>query len=209
MNKININLIIIMIIIAILIIIVLFFLFYNKNMANSVNNFIKEAPRKRYIDVVKEFGEPDYIVNKPGGIAIWNKRNFFEQIVLKDESIEHLVPKPHCDFLYASIRVYIPENIIPLIIPLSKSIYYDKLKSELTARCHFMGADVATLYLAMMIINDPMNAEMYYKLYGPTIMNSADPIHYQELYRQLEMLTKQNQKMYQDNMPNENCKMNI
>ena len=30
-----------------------------------------------------------------------------------------------------------------------------KLKKELTARCHFMGANVATLYLALMMINNP------------------------------------------------------
>jgi hypothetical protein len=181
-------------------------LYYVYSKSNSgVNNFIHELPKKRYQDVVDEFGEPNVIQDEPNGFAIWNNKDYFTKIVLQDESIKHLKPKPHCDFLYATINVFIPDKNISKVLNLSQSVYYDNLKRELTARCHFMGANVATLYLAMMIINTPNKANSYHKSYGPTIMSTSNKRTYNLLYDNLKKLVKENQSKYSSKMAKKNC----
>lgn len=175
--------------------------------ANStgVSNFVHQLPKERYPDLIKEFGYPTYIVNRPNGVAIWKDKDFYTKIMLKDESIQHNKPKPHCDFLYSTINVYIPFSILMDVLRLSESIFYDQLKKELTARCHFMGANVATLYLAMMITNDPSNAQKYRSMYGDTIMSTMEPENYKKLERLLKTMVIDNQIKFRNEMPNKNC----
>lgn len=171
----------------------------------SVNNFRHIPPKNRFRDLVQEFGTPDVLLNRPNGMAIWYNKGIFNKIVLLDESIEHMEPEPHCDFLYASVKVYIPQDAICNVLGLSKSIYYDQLKQELTARCHFMGANVATLYLALLISQNPDNAEQYYEQYGSTIMSSMDKNRYNQLLNRLKQLVNQNNNQYVNEQPNTNC----
>jgi len=167
------------------------------NLSNkNVDEFENILPKERYKDVINEFGNPDILINQPGGMAIWKKKDFFEEIILKDESIPHQKPKPHCDFLYAKINVYIPSKYILKILSLSESITYDKLKKELTARCHFMGANIATLYLALAIAKDPNNFEFYKSQYGSIINKTTNKKLYRNIYDELRKLIKLNKKNY-------------
>lgn len=114
------------------------------------------TPAGRFPDVVEEFGNPSMLDKRPGGQAVWSKKDIpnhkpYDQIILIDEQIPHTKPAPHVDFLYASINFEVPENRIADVLELSESVYYDRLKKQLWARCHFMGANVATLYLAIKI----------------------------------------------------------
>jgi len=179
------------------------------NYNNPVSNFEHRLPKDRYPDVVNEFGKPTQIINQTGGLIKWSNKDYFEEIVLKDESIEHMKPAPHCDFLYATINVYIPEDIVPIVMSLSKSVYYDNLKKELTARCHFMGANVSTLLLAMNIANDSANVNMYKNKYKDTIMSTSNPTTYKELYDELGNIVISNQNKYKNNMPNKKCNINV
>lgn len=171
----------------------------------SVSRFVHLLPKERYDDLVKEFGEPSILVNEAGGLAIWYHPAFYTQIVLKDESIEHDKPKPHCDFLYATVNVVVPFELVPLLLQISDSINYDNLKKELTARCHFMGANVATLWLAMRTLQDPANAAEYRSSYGPTIMATMDPAVYRQMVQELAQMVQQNQQANANQMPNRNC----
>lgn len=184
------------------VVLVIIFLIGRKS---DISNFKHVLPKKRYLDIVKEFGRPDLLINKSGGLALWKNKDYFTKIILKDESIEHPKPKPHCDFLYATINVYIPQGALCEILGLSQSIYYDSLKRELTARCHFMGANVATLYLAMKMLVDPDNIETYKTQYGPTIMSTMKKENYTKMYSELKKMVDINKKMYKDKMPNRNC----
>ena len=173
----------------------------------DISNFKHRIVKRRYYDLVKEYNRPNVIFNKPGGVAVWVNTDVFKTLILRDESIEHNHPKPHCDFLYGSIKVHIPDDILIKVLMLSKSITYDRLKKELTARCHFTGAVAATLYLALNIVNDHHNHEKYYKLYGPTIMSTMDrTCNYLDLKKQLKNLIDENRKKYPFEI-NESCKM--
>jgi hypothetical protein len=140
-------------------------------------------PRERYADIVRDFGAPDHISDRPGGAAVWNEDRLMGQmgtvwtkIELVDESVYHPSPAPHCDFLYATIRYRVPEEMIAAVMSISESLIYDQLKRELTARCHFMGANVATLYLATHVASGTLDIKEIKKndLYGKAVRSTMD-----------------------------------
>lgn len=177
---------------------------FKKNPYN-VYKFKHKMPKKRYSDVVDEFGAPDFVQNKPGGVAIWKQPDFFERIMLLDESIKHKSPKPHCDFLYSTVKVHIPFDMLEDVLKLSKSVKYDQLKGELTVRCHTMKANIPTINLVMKIVNGEDNV---HDEYGPLIMKTMnDKKFYTDLYLKTKNLVKQNQIKYEDTFHTEDCTM--
>lgn len=172
---------------------------------NDVNNFSHNLPRRRFKDLVDEFGDPYFIVNKEGGMVLWRKPEFFQEIILRDESIEHTQPKSHCDYLYTTVKVYIHDYLIETIEKISDSISYDRLKKELTARCHFMGANVATLQLVMEVVSNPTLVDNLKKEYKNRIMSSMDKPHYIKMKKSLQIMVENNRATYYEMFPNENC----
>jgi hypothetical protein len=129
---------------------------HDNNIKWTSSNF-DLSPKARYPDVEQEFGKPDYIDVNSGGGAYWFKKTLkknghpYEKIYMLDEAIIHMHPAPHADFLYSSVRVNVPDEKISDVRALSDSVTYDPLKKEITARCHFMGANRATIYLAILL----------------------------------------------------------
>lgn len=112
------------------------------------------------------FGQPSAIEMRAGGLAIWNQEalsqhklfgnsNCFVEYVLKDESIAHAMPVPHYDNQSGSVYVDIPPQALDYVTSLSGSISYDPLKRLLSARCGDIAAVIATLYLAVRIVENP------------------------------------------------------
>ncbi len=135
-------------------------------------------PVTRLKDVINEFGQPDFLDPHPKGMAVWTEETLkqrgkiWQSILLIDEAWIHNSPEPHYDFLYTCYRHEVPKNKLCDVIGVSDSIIYDKLKHELTARCHFMGADIATLALAVKVSNGEMSLNEAKKNYGPYIMST-------------------------------------
>jgi hypothetical protein len=117
-----------------------------------------KGPKKRLRDIINEFGEPDFICKRPGGFARWTEKTLtlrgfpLYEIWMFDEEIVHSYPEPHKDFLYMGYRIDIPEDKLQMVLGISKSVWYDRLKGVLWARCHFSGATIATLNEAIKII---------------------------------------------------------
>lgn len=179
----------------------------SQNSVSSVDQFRYEQPKKEFVSLVSEFGKPDVVANKPYGVAMWKNKGFYDLIMILDESIQHNYPKPHCDFLYTIITVHIPNNLVCLVLNLSDSITYDKLKNQLTARCHFMGANVVTLLLALKIVADPDNFEAYKSKYNELIAVSTNKQDYLVLQDQLGALITENRNKYNQELAkvNLNC----
>lgn len=194
---------------AIIIVIIIALIFWYTQLRVSVDKFGNQLPKERFPDLMDEFGTPDMLFNMEGGFAVWKKRGIFEKIMLKDESIAHYTPKPHCDFLYSTIRVHIPDNALGKVLELSRSLYYDDLKQELTSRCHFMGATVATLYLAMHIIEDHSDHKRYKDMYNETITSSMKPDVYKQLLGGLKTKIDGNQMQYAEKLVKVSCPINL
>lgn len=150
----------------------------------------KSLPSERYPDLVAEFGKPDILSTKKGGLAIWYNKYPYTSIILTDEEIPHCCPKPHYDFLTSSVCVTITDpQKLKEVLSISKSIWYDQLKGELYARCHFMGANVATLVLAtrLLLTDEVYSHEQLQSLYKDLIMSTMDENStYDELTEELK-----------------------
>lgn len=132
-------------------------------------------PAERLKDLIKEFGEPDYIDKEKDGFAVWDKNTLekkghvWERVEIHDEQIPHGQPAGHVDFLYTWFKLDVPEDKITDVRALSDSITYDPLKKLIRARCHFMEANKATIYLAMLITKGVVSLEQAKKMYGKAI----------------------------------------
>lgn len=127
--------------------------------AKSSKQLGEYSPKDRMDDVVKEFGNPDTCDANAGGGATWYKYSLqkkgkpYEMIVMLDEAIPHYKPTPHADFLYTWVKMKIDKKSIrDQVLGLSDSVSYDQLKQVLQVRCHFMGANKATIVLAIKIV---------------------------------------------------------
>lgn len=161
--------------------------------ANSVH---ESNPVARFPDLVKQFGTPDILVRGKNGRAVWTKKNSrifpFSEVWLLDEQVAHNNPAPHNDFLYTTYPLRVDnKHKIRSILALSESVVYDSLKQEIRARCHFMGANVATIYLALQIARDKISGKEARRMYGPTIFSTIpghpkfQPGAYKKMYREL------------------------
>ena len=199
------------VIILLIVLLVIFFLTQTHIFEGMANNddivyFNNRLAAATYASVVYEFGPPTSKLDKPDGMVIWKYPAFFDEIVLRDEAIEHTKPEPHCDFLYLSIQVFVPDHLLPNIGKISDSLYYDKSKKTLTARCNNMQTNVALLFLAMKLVNNPEltdtivpNADKAIKksVYGSSV--------YEGMKNELEAMVRHNQEVFVSVMPNKKC----
>jgi hypothetical protein len=153
---------------------------------------------REYIKLVNELGPPSVKSTKANGIAIWIKEdlsrkifygssNCFDEIMLRDEAIEHHNPVPHFDCLYVSIKVPIPKNKLALIDSVSLATY-DRMKNYLTVRCSNIKSCILILYVITklilgeikekealnyhkMLVNDIQNPNLIIQIYGDLVNN--------------------------------------
>jgi hypothetical protein len=124
---------------------------------HPLGNWNNKKPVDYYITIVNSYGEPKILSNVPGGICIWTRDQLegspFEELILRDEEVEHCVPSNHSDFFYTYIKVYIPPEKIHDVMSISGSVNYDPLKKLLFARCGSIEANIATLYTVLMTMD--------------------------------------------------------
>jgi len=136
---------------------------------NKLNLEWKHGPPQASANILYDvLGKPNRMSPEAGGVVIWeNVDPFFRQanvfpgkslqvyskIMIKDEQIPHLVPGPHTDSMYAFMYMDIPSDKVNDVLSLTESIGYDTMKKEIYARCHFMAANIVSLYLAKQIAN--------------------------------------------------------
>jgi hypothetical protein len=157
------------------------------------------TPKEYYNHLVELIGKPSIISLKKGGLALWLKGdldkvkffgipNCFEEILLRDEAIQHRCPAKHDDFLYSYVYVDIGPDILPIIHSISGSVSYDPLKKLLAARCGSIEANIATLKLCTDILTDKLDTNEYYNiapLYGSLIKSTKDAAVAHDLYQSL------------------------
>lgn len=155
-----------------------------------------DEPIDRLNKTIKKYGEPSHYNYKQGGFAHWKGYKLsgtpYCSILIKDEEIYHSSPKPHCDFMYTSVLYDIPDEILPKVLSISKSVWYDRLKKKLTARCHMMKANIATIYLALLLSEGLVN-NVTQEDYGNAIMKGDEEMMYNKIN---EMVKLKNTKQY-------------
>jgi len=153
---------------------------YNRPTIQMKMEWKHKRPRAYYAECVRMFGKPDAESWKEGGFAIWYTRGLFTEHILRDEDVRHCVPRPHHDYFYSSIRFYVPDDKLCDVLKISGSLNYDGLKKLLTARCGAIGANYATLYLAMAVasgkltIKQVKSNDMYPRMINGDILSREE-----------------------------------
>ena len=136
-------------------------------------------------------GKPNSVDKEVGGSAIWRYvdpyfrsanvypvdtdeklTGVYSKLIVKDESIPHLVPVPHTDWFYAYMYIDIPSDKLDDVLALTESVGYDTMSREVYARCHFMPANLTSLFLIKQIVNGHKNvshAQQEYVVLIPTL----------------------------------------
>ena len=173
----------------------------------SVDNFSHAGPRREFTNLVAEFGNPDVLVNKPYGIAIWKNKGYYDIIKLLDETIQNNDPEPHCVFLITVVTAYIPRESFCKVLDMSDTLQYDRIKGELSVKTHNMRTNVATLYTAFRTIADPDNYAEYKSKFDEIVAAAAVNENYDYLQNELGNLIAENNRTYQNQLSqnNKNC----
>lgn len=161
-----------------------------------MNKWKHKLPREVYPLAVKSFGKPVFAANVPNGMAYWKKSGLFSEHLLRDEKVDHCVPAKHYDFFYSSVKFYVPPDMIKRVLSISGSINYDGLKKLLTARCASIGANIATLYLAMALVSGKMSIQEIKKkgLYSKYIR--GETLSHSQMRKEMNVMKKKNNKKY-------------
>ena len=112
----------------------------------SLSNW-KNDDAKGYAEkLIKNYGQPDEVTET---MLKWNTLGSFgkgeRETYIIDESIPHDFPKPHKDYVYTTMNIKVPSDMLDTLGYVTGSIIYDGLKEEVTARCGSLYANAATL----------------------------------------------------------------
>lgn len=157
---------------------------------SPVRHWTHEEPKERMATFLKKHPRSHWNIDeRPGGSAIMRsidhspktlpgKPGWFE-IEVRDHAVDHAMPAAHKDFMVFSVHKPIQYDKVLDVLALSDSVNYERTTQRLSAMCHFMGANVATLYLAFQLADGNMTIEQALKAYGPNIdKTKTDPNAY-------------------------------
>ena len=161
-----------------------------------VDNWKHSGPKGYYVKCLELFGNPVFVANVKNGSAYWKTKGLFDEHLLRDESVKHCVPRNHLDYFYSSVKFYIPPNKVLDVLKISGSINYDGLKKHLTARCAGIGANYATLYLAMQVANGKLKIEEVKKNDMYQKMIRGEIISHDKLHKIMYKMKKENKDKY-------------
>lgn len=145
-----------------------------------------EQPAAQFAAVVQRFGEPDWLVDQPGGQAVWLDRGIFSRIVLQDEMIPHSATQ--FDYLTLAVSgVAIPLEGQDELNRLAKNVWYDATTATLYARCNSTAACVASLIVAIDLAHDDdMTLEEALDALPELLQQAQEPERYAQMLAMLE-----------------------
>jgi len=109
-----------------------------------------DEPRDFVKHLTNKFGSPDELTNQR---AVWYNKDGFKRIEVKDEYTLHCCPAPHYDFVYSTIDLHVPKNLVQVFAESSESILLDLLKNEVSARCATLSANAVTLNYVLDVVS--------------------------------------------------------
>jgi hypothetical protein len=125
-------------------------------------------PVNRFDEKTIILGEPDFLDHEAGGNAVWFKRTLskredhfkcLERVEIKDMKVRHDHPATHFDFMTFEFKIPSEKlnnalvGRLRRINRISKSIWADLLTGTISVRCHFDGANWASLYTVLMFLD--------------------------------------------------------
>lgn len=101
-------------------------------------------PRKAANDTIKMYGAPQEAI--PSQLIWYNNGPWKRTIVLRDE-IPHNFPQPHTDVIENVINYRVSPEKLDDLGKFDGSLYVDRTRGEVSARCDMEGANMISLNL--------------------------------------------------------------
>ena len=153
--------------------------YFSEQKSSEVTKAWRHEDARMYAEkLVKAFGEPDEMSETR---LSWNSiEPPFIEVWIVDESIPHDFPAPHRDYVYSSMKMKIPTDLLDILGHASGSIIYDGLKMEVTARCGSLYANAATLGFVKDLVDGKLkvNKDQAKKEYASRIKSKPLPDWY-------------------------------
>jgi hypothetical protein len=162
--------------------------------------------RWRYADVAsyaravaRKLGEPTYVLNRPGGAAVWNRPRgtCFRKVAVTDEHVLHgsaapstmataaaaAAPPPHYDVVSVSVDCAVPRDFWVPLMSTMPFVVTDQLKRTVTCRCASIEMCVAALdVLTRAIVN---RTPGLMSQLGSWVASLRDRVQYAQMYNDL------------------------
>jgi len=127
-----------------------------------------------------KFGKPDYMNQY---VACWMQKSGFNEIMVKDESVQHSFPMPHLDFVYSTIEQPLEPDTIGKLAAVTGSIIVDGLKGQVTARCGMLMKNAVTLGFVQDVARGNISGDLK-KEYARRIKGNIAPDWYKNEMRE-------------------------
>jgi hypothetical protein len=153
--------------------------FLNEENENNLNNWQYEDAKSYAEELIEQYGDPDVMTNN---MVLWkdNKISEFKKVYVLDESIPHDSPRPHHDFVYSTMEIDVPQELMEAVAKASESIIVDQLKNEVTARCGDIFANAITLGFVQKLIEGEIKPEDAEEEYKKHILEGMTPDWFKE-----------------------------
>lgn len=109
--------------------------------------------------LLKRYGRPDSATRKT---RTWKNILGVSRVTVKDESILHKSPARHHDYVYSTAKIRVTPKVQRRLVNSSGSIIVDRLKGEVTARCHSVTKNAVTLSFVKDLTKDRLNRSAGY-----------------------------------------------
>ena len=152
--------------------------FINEQEEPSLDNWEHQDAKAYAEELIEKYGDPDVMTDN---MVLWSGRiSEFDQTYVKDESVPHSSPKPHQDFVYSTMEIDIPEELMEAVAKASESIIVDQLKNEVTARCGDIYANAITLGFVQKLVAGDIKPEDSAEEYKRHILGGMLPDWFKE-----------------------------
>lgn len=125
-----------------------------------------EKPRLIARLMIEKYGQPDEIAK---GRLIWNGNGPWKRTTVYREEVKHNWPMPHTDLLEQTVNYKVPPEKFSDLARFDGSVFAERTKGELSARCDKEEANFLALNLANEVIEGRKDVDEARRFYEQTI----------------------------------------
>ena len=164
---------------------------YKSHFREEVNGNIPSIEMKELLSHWKNRDAAEYVLKLIRTFGIPHTLNRYEacwydiignfcEVVVKDESVPHEIPASHVDFCYATMKIEVPVEKVGVLAYVSESIFVDRLKKEVTARCAMLIKNAITLQLVQEVATDELSQDEAVSEYAKRIKSNMKPFWFDD-----------------------------
>ncbi|MGQ0752110.1 MAG: hypothetical protein ACT4PS_16380 [Betaproteobacteria bacterium] len=127
----------------------------------------KDTPKHAAKQMIDKYGVPNEATPTR---LVWFNNGSWKRTVLHNVEIDHKFPMPHKDALEQVINYDVPADKVEALARFDGSVYVDRTRGEMSARCDMEPANILALNLAHEIVTGKRSVEDARAFYPKAVM---------------------------------------